>query len=116
MPDWEERPSISRSAQEGMEEGQGSEDMEEVEQTTVTSTSPNSGDTIGDHSTDTPCGDTSSPSLNDDDIPMLCIPPRKSAFDSFEKLCKHLSQSDLIFDSFKELYGSSHPRRFADAN
>ena len=116
MPDLEELPSISQSAQEGMEEDQRSEDMEEVEQSTVTSASPNSGDTIDEDSTATPSGDTSSRSLNDDEIPTLCIPPKQTAFGSFEKLCKHLSQSDLIFDSFKELYRSSHLRRFADAN
>ena len=98
-----------------MEEDEEPEDMEEVEQTTVTTTSPNSGDTTGQSSTHTPSGNTSSPSPDDDEIPTLLIPPKRSAFDSFEKLCKHLSQSDLIFGSFKGLYGSSHPR-FADAN
>ena len=116
MPDWGDFPSVSQSAQEGMEEGQELEVMEEVEQTTVTSTSSNGGDTSGPFSTPTPSGNTSSPSPNDDEIPTLRIPPKQTAFDSFEKLCKHLSQSDLIFNSFKELYGSSRQLSFADAN
>lgn len=105
MPDWGDFQSISQSEPEAMDKEQEPDGMEDVEQTTVVSTSPSSGDASG--TTVTPTGNNSSPSPNDDEIPTLRIPPKQTAFDSFEKLCQHLSQSDLIFDSFKELYGTS---------
>ena len=115
MPDWEDFQNVSQLVHEEMKKGQELEVMEDVEQTTVASNSSNGDDTSVRFSSETPSGNTSSPSPSDDEIPTLCIPPKQTAFDSFEKLCKHLSQSDLIFDSFKELYGSSRQQRFADA-
>lgn len=113
MPDWERFPSMSQSGQEGMEEDEEPEDMEDVEETTFMSTSPS---TSGQYSTNTPGANSSSTSPDDDEIPTLRIPPMQTAFDSFERLRKHLSQSDLIFDSFKELYCSSRQQSFTDAN